>query len=127
MKLIHYCLIVLVLSGSCKNKTPKVAVVDACGVEDPVRNLGWLKGRINEAKASKTDQFLKAVLVNIDGKQVINCQFEYMACVGCYAYNCDGSPFDISKLTDAERTSFYENVWGEKGIRTVLWPQNEKP
>lgn len=125
MKYIYYSLLVLFLAGSCKNKTPEVPAIEACGVKDPVQHLDWLKTRIDEAKANKTENMLKVTLVNVDGKQIINYQLEYMACLGCYAYNCDGSPFDTFKLSDAERTAFHQNVWGEKGNRVILWPENK--
>lgn len=122
MKYIYYILLVLFLAGSCKDKAPKLSVVEACGVEDPIHNLDWLKNKIDTARANKTEQFLKVTLINVDGKQIINYQLEYMACLGCYAYNCDGTSFNVFNLPEAERNAFHQNLSDKNGTRVVLWP-----
>ncbi len=114
--------LVLVVSIACKEKHASPASdVEICGKKDPLNNLPWLRDLIQKDKEKKLATMLTVVAVTVQGKTVINYYKSYMSCIGCINYNCDGSTFDGSSLTEAERKEFQKNIWGDGGKRVVLW------
>jgi len=113
---------ILLIFCSCKDKTPYPAD-NVCGVTDPVRNLSWLRNMVEEAKRRKEENLMNIVAVKVRGETIINYYMLYMSCIGCISYQCDGSKFDMSKLTQAEMQEYQKNVWDTSGNRIVLWPE----
>lgn len=111
----------LIFIFSCKDKTIS-STLDVCGVKDPVRKLPWLKAKIDSLKAKGEDDVLMVTVGKIKGEIVFDYTLLYMSCYVCQAYRCDGSRFDLTKLTQEEMQEFVRTVRGDdKG--PVIWPE----
>ena len=115
-------LLLLSLLFACRKEDP-AAELSACGVKDPVRNLRWLRGLIEEAKRNKINNITTISLVEVQGRPVINYYVGYMSCIGCISYYCDGSRVDLSTLTQQELQDYQTNLWGESGKKVIRWPR----
>ncbi len=97
--------------------------VEVCGVKDPVRNLPWLKAKIEDAKAQKQDKILTITVGKLKGEPVLNFYLTYMSCIGCVTYHCDGSRVELSKYTQQETMDFMQTIWGGASQGEVIWPE----
>ncbi|TLV03682.1 hypothetical protein [Dyadobacter luticola] len=113
--------LLLLMLFSCKDKS--VSAVEICGVRDPVRNLKWLSDKVEETKKNKEDEFMEIVAVKVKGETIINYHMMYMSCIGCYGFHCDGTPLDMTTLSQAELQEYQKNIWEESGKKIVLWPE----
>ncbi|KAA6439457.1 hypothetical protein FEM33_14460 [Dyadobacter flavalbus] len=107
---------------SCKDKDVS-SNVSVCGVNDPVRNLPWLKNLIEKAIDDKEANILTVKLLEFKGRPIFNYNTLYMSCYGCVNYECDGSRVDISKFTEQELKEFWALINDASGKKTILWPE----
>ncbi|GGB82737.1 hypothetical protein [Dyadobacter sediminis] len=107
---------------SCKDNTVS-SNVSACGVNDPIRNLPWLKNLIEKAIDDKEANMLTVTLLEFKGRPILNYSTLYMSCYGCINYECDGSRVDISKFPEQELKEFQALINDTSGKKTILWPE----
>lgn len=107
---------------SCKDRTVS-SRLEVCGIKDPVRNLPWLKAKIDSSKAKKGNEMLTVTLGKMKGEIVFNCSTIYMSCIGCVAYHCDGTRLDPTKYTPDEMREFMNSIIGEGTRGPVIWPE----
>jgi hypothetical protein len=115
-------LLFLIVIFSCKDRTVS-STLDVCGVKDPVRNLPWLRAKIDSLKTEKQDDMLMVTVGKINGEIVFDCTMVYMSCNVCQVYRCDGSRVDLAKLTQEEMQEFVKTVRGENTRGPVIWPE----
>lgn len=111
----------LLFAFSCKEKTVS-STLEVCGVKDPVRNLPWLKAKIDSLKTEKQDNMLMVTVGELKGEIVFDYTMLYMSCYVCNVYRCDGTRVDLTNLTQEERQEFTKTVRGDKQ-GPVIWPQ----
>lgn len=121
-------LLFLFLAVSCKkdalDKDPTGAVkASVCGVNYPMRELPWLRKIIEDAKTRKEENWVTIKLIDVNGKPIFNYYTDYMSCIGCISFYCDGSPVDTSKWTAAEMKEYQSKVITGIGQITVIWPE----
>ncbi|MEC5144236.1 hypothetical protein [Chitinophaga sp. 212800010-3] len=85
MKMICYILAAALFSTAC-NKDKRQTT--ACGVQDPVNNLPWLKKTIDSITLKK--QMVDVSLVSYKGNDYINIQLIYMSAYLAGLHTCDG-------------------------------------
>lgn len=112
----------LLFAFSCKDNTVS-STLNVCGVKDPVRNLPWLKAKIDSLKTEKQDQMLMVTVGKLKGEIVFDYTMIYMSCNVCDVYRCDGTRVDLSKLTQEEMQEFTRTVRGEGTRGPVIWPE----
>jgi hypothetical protein len=103
-------LAVLLLAAACKKDKNKIS---ACGVENPVVNLPWLKHTIDSFVTLK--QGGNVVLVKYNGQDYINVQQNLLSCWPCGLHTCAGKrlayPGDSALISNiavtAERKLIY--------------------
>lgn len=111
----------LVFAFSCKEKTVS-STLEVCGVKDPVRNLPWLKAKIDSLKTEKQDHMLTVTVGEYKGEIIFDYTILYMSCNICTVFRCDGTRVDLSKLTQEEMQEFTKTVRGDRR-GPVIWPQ----
>ncbi|OJV15486.1 MAG: hypothetical protein BGO21_31350 [Dyadobacter sp. 50-39] len=119
-KLLPFLFIIFIFS--CKDATVS-SRTEVCGVKDPVRNLPWLKAKIDSLKTEKQDDMLMVTVGKIKDEYVFDYTMTYMSCHVCVVYRCDGSRVDLSKLSQTEMEEFVRTVRGEKTRGPVIWPE----
>ncbi|SDE50210.1 hypothetical protein SAMN04487996_105219 [Dyadobacter soli] len=112
----------LILVFSCKDKTVS-STLEVCGVKDPVRNLPWLKAKIDSSKSKKAAEMLTITLAKIKGETVFNYSTVYMSCIGCVAFHCDGTRLDPKKYTPQEMQDYMNTILGDGTRGPVIWPE----
>jgi hypothetical protein len=112
----------LIFIFSCKDNTVS-SRVEVCGIKDPVRNLPWLKAKIDSLKAEKQDDMLMVTVGKIKGEAVFDYTMLYMSCNVCLVYRCDGTRVDLSKYTQDEMKEFVSTVRGDGTRGPVIWPE----
>lgn len=112
----------LVLIFSCKDDTVS-SRLEVCGVKDPVRNLPWLKAKIDSLKKEKQDHMLTVTVGKYKDEIVFDYTILYMSCNICNVYRCDGSRLDLTKFTQEEMQEFLKTLRGEGTRGPVIWPQ----
>ncbi len=112
----------LILVFSCNDDTLS-SRLEVCGIKDPVRNLPWLRAKIDSLKAKGEADMLTVTLGKIKGEFVFDCTMIYMSCIGCSAYHCDGTRVDLSKYTQEEMKDFLATIRGEGTRGPVIWPE----
>ncbi|PSL24608.1 hypothetical protein [Dyadobacter jiangsuensis] len=118
-KLLLFAFLVFILS--CKDNTVS-STLNVCGVKDPVRNLPWLKAKIDSLKAEKQENMLMVTVGKYKGEIIFDYTILYMSCNICTVFRCDGSRVDLSKLTQEEMQEFTKTVRGDtRG--PVIWPE----
>ena len=85
MKLMYCIFAISLLAAAC---TKEKRNVTACGVEDPVTNLPWLKHTIDSVVALK--QAGNVSLINYNGQDYINVQQNLLSCWPCGLHTCAG-------------------------------------
>lgn len=115
-------LLLLILVFSCKDNTVS-SRLEVCGIKDPVRNLPWLKAKIDSSKAMKADEMLTITVAKIRGETVFNYSTIYMSCIGCVAYHCDGTRLDPRKYTPQEMQDYMNTILGGGTRGPVIWPE----
>ncbi len=127
MKGIFYLFIMLSLAAlsSCKKDEPirdpllRNSDVSACGVKDPVNNLGWLKKIVLEAKKDGSDKYLIIRMADYNGDTYFNSRFPFSSCMGCNIRDCSGNRIDPQNFTIEQKTELMQALNGEKSV--VLW------
>lgn len=112
----------LILVFSCNDDTLS-SRLEVCGVKDPVRNLPWLRAKIDSLKTHKQDDMLTVTLGKIKGEIVFDYTMLYMSCYVCQVYRCDGSRVDLTNFTQEEMQEFVRTVRGEDTRGPVIWPE----
>ncbi|SEJ48489.1 hypothetical protein SAMN05216327_11191 [Dyadobacter sp. SG02] len=97
--------------------------MNVCGVKDPVRNLPWLRAKIDSLKTQKQEEMLMVTVGKIKDEVVFDYTMTYMSCYVCVVYRCDGTRFDLSKLSQEEMKEFTRTVRGEDTRGPVIWPE----
>jgi hypothetical protein len=106
--------------GSCKKDEPAIEV---CDLNDPVRNLPWLRNLVKQVQDKKETEITTITLTEIGSKPVINYYISYMSCIGCISYYCDGTKVDLSAFSSGEVETYYMNLSGQSGKNRILWPE----
>ena len=107
---------------SCKKNKTSIDIA-ACGVNNPVTELSWLKDLIKKAKDTHEENITTVTLFEWNGKSVFNYYVSYCSCSGCVNYYCDGTKLDMSKFTEAETKEFREKLFDASGKKRIIWPQ----
>lgn len=102
-------LICILAFAACKKKSSNVT---ACGIEDPVKNLAWLKDSVNSAKGGNHTGTVN--LRRHEGRDYLNIQLDIQSCLFCQIYNCDGTPlteaWDLPLIQEL-RVTGTDNSW----------------
>lgn len=110
---------------SCKKDKPIVdpllrnSEASACGVKDPVNNLGWLKKIVQNAKKEGTDKYVIIRMVDYNGETYFESWLPYSSCMGCNILDCKGRRIDSQNLTSQQRLELIQALNGEESV--VLW------
>ncbi len=87
MKFVRFLVPVLLLFAfACKKDKNKIK---ACGVDNPVENLAWLKKAVDSMNTRKMPGDIG--LLTFEGQDYFNIQPLLMSCYACYIYRCDGT------------------------------------
>ena len=63
--------------------------VKACGVEDPVKNLQWLKQKADSLKANTMGG--RIMLFTYEGQDYFAVSLTPLSCAYCFWFSCDGT------------------------------------
>lgn len=111
---LHYLLPLLLLCCSCdwkpyifyKRNVKVNDSVSVCGIENPIENLDWLN-EIHKTYTFKVRHssscFVREIsvyVVEATGDTIIGdyCHDSFYTKDKCYAYNCDGTPYDFGSI-----------------------------
>ena len=122
MKRLFLSLLLLFSLLSCEHKTVS-SQTDACNVQDPVRDLPWLKLLIEKAVQDKEASILTITLLQVKGRPIFNYYTSYMSCIGCINYDCNGTLIDKSTFSEEELKEFQTALFESSGKKTILWPE----
>lgn len=105
-----YCIFaVALLTQACK-KDKNNDKVKACGIEDPVANIPWLKHAIDSFMTIKQGGDVRVLTYN--GQDYINVQQIGLSCWACGLHTCDGRrltfPGDSALIVQVSNVG-YEN------------------
>lgn len=103
-----------VLSCECEEASPQ-PLVAVCGVENPQRDLKWLRDLISQIKADP--KYVSVVITAFDYQEqtVFNIQDMISSCAFCDLRKCSGQ-----KFTPADFNDFLINKRNEREV----WCQN---
>jgi hypothetical protein len=121
MKLLTHILIIILLTASisCEHKNDSCS---ACGIENPIENLPWLKYNIMLSYATDYQSLNKIDLYEFKGKQLILFNWKLYGpedlptgaifdCDGEVLYNCGGNqPFDSCTYIICN-SKYIGNIW----------------
>ncbi|ODS82443.1 MAG: hypothetical protein ABS46_08870 [Cytophagaceae bacterium SCN 52-12] len=127
MKKLLYLFVISSLAAfsSCKKNEPikdpllRNPEASACGIKDPVNNLGWLKKIVQEAKKSETDKYLTIRMAEYNGDTYFESWLSYSSCMGCIIYDCGGSVIKSQNFTTQQRQELLQAMRGESAV--TLW------
>ncbi|MBN9385725.1 MAG: hypothetical protein J0H74_33530 [Chitinophagaceae bacterium] len=96
MKLFYSMLpaISLVIGMACKKGKRHTT---ACGVENPIKNIPWLKHAVDSLAANTPGGVI--TLFSHEGHDYFALRLAPMACAFCFWYTCDGTP--MNSLSDS--------------------------
>ncbi len=131
MKKLFYLLMMsfLVAYSSCKKEDRIIdqlglnSEATACGVKDPLNNLGWLKKIVQDAKKGGADRYLTISMVDYNGGTYFESWLGYSSCMGCAIYDCGGRTIDFQSITSQQRSELIQALRGDES--TVLWGRRE--
>jgi len=127
MKKLLYLFVISSLAAfsSCKKDKPiedpllRNPEASACGVKDPVNNLGWLKKIVQEAKKNETDKYLTIRMAEYNGETYFDSWLSYSSCWGCVIYDCGGSLITSQNFTARQKEELLQALNGESAV--TLW------
>jgi hypothetical protein len=115
----RYLFLFLVVLGfvSCRNDTLS-SRFSACGVDDPVRNLSWLKEKI-EANPDQSKQ-LTVRMFDYKGTTYFDWSLLVMSCMTCAVYDCEGNLLRFGEVYDERELNDF--VTASRGAASkVIW------
>jgi len=94
------CLLLIIGAVSCKKKTTLDVNKDltACGVKDPLNNLGWLNAEFKLLKGDANTSGI--ILYNYNGSEVIEIQDAVFSSTNQHQYYCDGIKLNLDEPSD---------------------------
>lgn len=118
MKTLFVILIVFAFCSGCNNKTEIENKINSgiCGVNDPSKDLPWLKDIINKAEQDKSyktyqgNYMGKIYLETYKGNSVLLCDMAMgSGGIGGYVFQCDGTKEEFNN-DPKEVESFFSSV-----------------
>ena len=118
IKILIFLLLSLTVSG-CEHRTDSCT---ACGVNNPIENIPWLKSTIDNISASNYKTLSEIDLIEYDSKQLILIKWTLIGihdvptggiydCAGNLLYNCGGNqPIDSCSYI-LINSSYLGNIW----------------
>lgn len=124
MKAYTALLLLILIFISCKKDKADVRPdIEACGVQDPVRKLPWLRKLIQQTRDNKEDGITTITLTEIAGKTVFNYYVSYMSCIGCISYYCDGTRVNLTAFSEQQLSDYYQALAQRSGKTRIIWPE----
>lgn len=102
--------ILLPLSIACKKDKHRTT---ACGVDDPVKNIAWLKSTVDSLSAKTLGGTI--TLMSYNGNDYFALNITPMSCAYCYWYTCDGR-----QLTYPADTSLMQTLTSNAAIERKI-------
>jgi hypothetical protein len=109
-------LLVIAVSLSCQKNTGPGP--EACGVNDPLTKLKWLRKKMDQLRQDKEEAVTTIILIKVNGQSYIQIYKSYMSCSYCTLYTCEGDPVIKQPMTQP----FVQELMNPAN-RTTLWPK----
>jgi hypothetical protein len=111
MKLQAFILLLL-LNFSCKETEPNLEKsITLCGVNDPIKNLAWLKTLTKEIPSNPGYVMVVISVSEYKGQEIFNIYDMISSCAYCDLRDCAGQEYEPADFTD-----FIANKQNERKI-----------
>ncbi len=117
-----FAILSLAAFSSCKKDKPmkdpllRNSEASACGVKDPVNNLGWLKKIVQNHKKEGTDRYLIIRMADYNGETYFDTALGYSSCLLCNIVDCTGSRIDWQNFTPQQKEELRSALLKDESI-----------